>query len=79
VIPVQKQRPLPSRDYLRGSFTQGYIGFGCLVVGIIGNILERAVGFTLGLEATSWYLIAIAFLLLYVGHFVSYMQAKKEE
>jgi len=76
---MQKQSPLPSRDYLRGSFIQGYIGLGCLVVGIIGNILERAAGFVLGLEATSWYLIAIAFLLLYVGHFVSYMQAKKEE
>jgi len=76
---VQKQRPLPSRDYLRGSFSFRYIGFGCVIVGIIGNILERVVGFTLGLEASSWYLIAIAFLLLYVGHFVSYMQAKKEE
>ena len=76
---MQKQRPLPSRDCLWGSFTQGYIGFGCLAVGIIGNILERVVGFTLGLEATSWYLIAIAFLLLYVGHLISYMLAKREE
>ena len=76
---MQKQRPLPSRDYLGGSFIQGYIGFGCLMVGIIGNILERTVGIVLGLESISWYLIAIAFLLLYVGHFVSYMQAKKEE
>ena len=76
---MQKQSPLPSRDYLRGSFIQGYIGFGCLIVGIIGNILERTAGIVLGLESISWYLIAIAFLLLYVGHFVSYMQAKKEE
>lgn len=75
---MQKQRPLPKRDYLRASYIQGYIGSGCLIVGIIGNILERAIGFTLGLEAISWYLIAIAFLLLYVGHFASYMQAKKE-
>jgi len=49
------------------------------MVGIIGNILERTAGIVLGLESISWYLIAIAFLLLYVGHFVSYMQAKKEE
>ena len=76
---MQKQKPLPYRDYLGGSFVQGYIGFACLVVGIIGNILERAVGLVLGLEAISWYLISIAFLLLYVGHFISYMQAKKEE
>ena len=76
---MQKQRSLPSRDYLRGSFNFGYIGFGCVVVGIIGNILERAVGFTLGLETSSWYLIAIAFLLLYVGHLISYMLAKREE
>ena len=76
---MQKQKPLPPRDYLSGSFTQGYIGFGCLIVGVIGNILERVLGFVLGLEAISWYLIAIAFLLLYVGHFLSYMQAKKEE
>ena len=73
------QRPLPKRDYLRASFIQGYIGFGCLIVGIIGNILERTVGLVLGLEAISWYLIAIIFLLSYMGHFLSYMQAKKEE
>ena len=76
---MQKQKPLPSRDYLRGSFSFGYIGFGCVILGIIGNILEQVVGCTLGLEAISWYLIAIAFLVLYVGHFLSYMQAKREE
>jgi len=72
------QRPLPKRDYLRAASIQGYIGSGCLIVGIIGNILQRATGFVLGLEAISWYLIAIAFLLLYVGHFLAYTQAKKE-
>ena len=57
----------------------GYTGFVFIIVGVIGNILQRAIGFTLGLEAMSWYLIAIAFFILYVGHFITYMQTKKEK
>jgi len=65
--------------YKKASITFGYIGFVFLILGIIGNILQRATGFTLGLEAMSWYLIAIAFFVLYVGHFITYMQTKKEK
>ena len=65
--------------YKKAAVSFGCIGFAFFIVGIIGNILQRATGFTLGLEAMSWYLIAIAFFVLYVGHFITYMQTKKEK
>lgn len=46
------------------------VAFGFLLVGVIGNILERGIGFALGLEANSWYLISIALLLTSVFHFI---------
>ena len=56
-----------------------YPATACLVLGIVGNILERTIGFTLGLESISWYLITIVFLLISVFHFIIWsVEAKKQ-
>ena len=57
----------------------GYTGFAFIIVGVIGNILQRAIGFTLGLEAMSWFLIAIALLVLGLWHWLQWNEAKKKE
>jgi uncharacterized membrane protein len=56
-----------------------YLATACLVLGIVGNILERTIGFTLGLESISWYLITIVFTLISVFHFIIWsVEAKKK-
>ena len=50
----------PFFSYLGMAYILGLIGFGCIVVGIIGEAISR----TLGLQPTSWYLVGIGALIL---------------
>ena len=54
----------------------GYVGFGCLVVGIVGEILDQV----LGLEPASWFLVGIGVLILSVIHYILWsVEVKKME
>jgi hypothetical protein len=48
------------RFYLRYSYVFGYVGFGCIVAGIISDAIEGLPG----LEPVSWFLMAISFLII---------------
>jgi len=64
------------RGYLAMGYFWGYVGFGCLVVGIVGEILDQV----LGLEPASWFLVGIGVLILSVIHYILWsVEAKKTE
>ena len=78
----EKQKPadIYSLTIFKRACMWSYIATAFLVLGIVGNILERVIGFTLGLESMSWYLIAIVFTLNSVFHFIIWsVEAKKKE
>lgn len=62
-------------SYLGAAYVFGYIGFGCLIVGIIGDALNRVPG----LEPASWFLAAIGFLILGLWHWLEWTHVKKKE
>ena len=50
----------PFFSYLGTAYILGFLGFVCIVIGIIGD----AIKLTLGLQSISWFLIGIAALIL---------------
>jgi hypothetical protein len=50
----------PFFSYLGMAYLLGFLGFGCIVVGIISD----AIGHTLGLQPVSWFLIGIGSFIL---------------
>ena len=54
----------------------GGTGFTCLIVGIIGDAINRV----LGLKPTSWLLLGIGLLVLALWHYIMWAtEAKKKE
>lgn len=70
-----KQRPFGALGYLGMAYILGYAGFGCLVVGIIGD----AFNVVPGLEPTSWFLLGIGSLVLGLWFWLEWTQVKKGE
>jgi hypothetical protein len=50
----------PFFSYLGMAYILGFLGFGCIVVGIIGELSSQA----LGLQSPSWFQIGIGALIL---------------
>ena len=50
----------PFFNYLGMAYILGFIGFGCMVVGIISELVGRA----LGLQTIAWFLVGIWVLIL---------------
>ena len=66
-------KPKPS-NYLTMAYIVGVAGFGCLIMGIIGDAFNRV----LGLEATSWFLVTIGILILGLWFWLEWAQTRKE-
>ncbi len=64
------------RAYLAMGLFWEYVGFGCLVVGIVSEILDQV----LGLAPASWFLVGIGVLLLsIIHHLLWYVEVKEME
>ena len=65
--------PKPS-NYLGMAYILGFTGFGCLIMGIIGDAFNRV----LGLEPISWFLVAIGALVLGLWFWLEWSHTRQE-
>ena len=65
----------PFFNYLGMAYILGFAGFACLIVGVIADAVNRA----LGLESVSWFLTAIGLLVLGLWFWLEWVYIKRKK
>jgi len=63
----------PFFNYLGMAYILGFLGFGCMVMGIISGAMDRV----LGLQSTSWFLTGIWVIILGLWFWLEWSFLKK--